>query len=39
MSEHSRETIKRALVGSLLPVVVGIGVLLLLLIGVTAMMM
>ena len=39
MSEHSRATITRALVGSLLPVVVGIGVLLLLLIGVTAMMM
>ena len=39
MSTHSRATITRALVGSLLPVVVGVGLLLLLLIGATAMMM
>ena len=38
MSEHSRTTITHALVGSLLPVAVGIGLLLLLLIGATAMM-
>ena len=39
MSTHSRATVTRALVGSLLPVVVGVGVLLLLLIGASAMMM
>ena len=39
MSHLSHVTLTRALVGSLLPVVVGVGVLLLLVIGVTAMMM
>ena len=39
MSTNSRTTIARPLVGSLLPLVVGVGILLLLLIGVTAMMM
>jgi hypothetical protein len=39
MSTHSRTTNTRALVGSLLPIAVGVGFLLLLLIGATAMMM